>query len=177
VIQELQNVEIQRFHRFPAYGRNFRRASSVILAADGNVSGLVRRPAQAGQGSDAPRGPGAPGGRRAAGRCPREERMGRRPPARRGIRAEELPRAVGRGPAAEQGQAHHPLLRGRGALGHGGGCAAEARLHERDLHVRRIQPLEGLRPPVDQAGDARTRSSPAVLTPPPHPRGRWAWPA
>src|SRR5207237_1248281 len=45
--------------------------------------------------------------------------MGRRPPAGRGIRPEELPRAVGRGSPAEQGQADDPVLRRRRAVGDG----------------------------------------------------------
>ena len=97
--------------------------------------------------------------------------MGRGPHPRRGPRAEELSRTVGRGPLAEQGQAHRPLLRRRRAFRDGRRHACQARLHERPLHGRRVQPLEGLRVPLGEAREPHGRSGAAVLTAPPYPGG------
>ena len=61
----------------------------------------------------------------------------------------------------------------RCSLSHGRRHAGEARLRQRDLHERRVQPLEGLRSSLEEARRRSHAGTGSALQPsPPHPRGR-----
>ena len=96
-----------------------------------------------------------------AGRAPRRRAHPPRPP-----------RVAGREQADRQGRAGRRLLRRRRALGVRRPHDGRARLHRRRLDGRRVRPVEGRGPGVEEAGRAHRGAAQPLQAPPAAARGR-----